>query len=544
MAESADGVRFTLKLQGPRNRYLNDVNVVQTICQYLDDIGVKTNCQLMDFRAEFIPLLREEGYAIAQDKDTWAFPPIETLFADCPLIVPETIMRSVLTTGRISLRILSGTRVLDAHGSSDPLPAAMAPAPIDSVLGADGVWRGRGQILSPFAVKRWESKVLEAGPVFARVRLRYEFTGDRWWEFTLTAVAGADWIEVSEEGDAGQASCLLLHALNRDSRNVVLGRSETSAAILTRLPAHAQPATIGGLPARRFESIASAAGKDLIAIFSVQPGTWDNSRGNEINLVRLSGGLAFHFPLEKGSRRWGIMTSTLEAGSSASICRAIARASDASLDAVLKMDLMPKGQLELLKGGGSDKAELAAALEAAGKAAAGLVAGGYSGAPAQQMDFAAIRSAAAALAGEAGGSSGKSLLRARLAFIGNALADASFYNHRLLLPASGPPGANLDAETCNWTLNLQRVSTLAEIALALPDYARSGQWLQHAEEQLDLMLRQLVGPNGTWPDAPDGQRIARELAGRLAERLAGAGRRDLRNEPGFKALQAAAPSRQ
>ena len=28
----------------------------------------------------FIPLLRDEGLAIAQDKDTWAFPPIETLF--------------------------------------------------------------------------------------------------------------------------------------------------------------------------------------------------------------------------------------------------------------------------------------------------------------------------------------------------------------------------------------------------------------------------------------------------------------------------------
>lgn len=28
----------------------------------------------------FIPLLREEGWAIAQDKDMWAFPPIETLF--------------------------------------------------------------------------------------------------------------------------------------------------------------------------------------------------------------------------------------------------------------------------------------------------------------------------------------------------------------------------------------------------------------------------------------------------------------------------------
>ncbi len=28
----------------------------------------------------FIPLLRDEGWAIAQDKETWAFPPIETLF--------------------------------------------------------------------------------------------------------------------------------------------------------------------------------------------------------------------------------------------------------------------------------------------------------------------------------------------------------------------------------------------------------------------------------------------------------------------------------
>ncbi|MGB3710854.1 MAG: AarF/ABC1/UbiB kinase family protein [Erythrobacter sp.] len=28
----------------------------------------------------FVPLLRDEGYAIAQDKETWAFPPVETLF--------------------------------------------------------------------------------------------------------------------------------------------------------------------------------------------------------------------------------------------------------------------------------------------------------------------------------------------------------------------------------------------------------------------------------------------------------------------------------
>ena len=53
----ADGTRFECNLMAGRDRYLNDVNVVLSICQYLDDIGVKTNCDLMDFRAEFIPLL-------------------------------------------------------------------------------------------------------------------------------------------------------------------------------------------------------------------------------------------------------------------------------------------------------------------------------------------------------------------------------------------------------------------------------------------------------------------------------------------------------
>ena len=53
----ADGTRLECALMAGRDRYLNDVNVVLSICQYLDDIGVKTDCQLMDFRAEFIPLL-------------------------------------------------------------------------------------------------------------------------------------------------------------------------------------------------------------------------------------------------------------------------------------------------------------------------------------------------------------------------------------------------------------------------------------------------------------------------------------------------------
>jgi peptide/nickel transport system substrate-binding protein len=52
-----DGVRFKIKLQSPNNRYLNDGNVALAVGQYLTDIGVETEVELMDFRSVYIPLI-------------------------------------------------------------------------------------------------------------------------------------------------------------------------------------------------------------------------------------------------------------------------------------------------------------------------------------------------------------------------------------------------------------------------------------------------------------------------------------------------------
>lgn len=54
----ADGVRFTLALQAPNGRYLNDANVALAVGQYLTDIGVETKVELMDFASVFVPLIR------------------------------------------------------------------------------------------------------------------------------------------------------------------------------------------------------------------------------------------------------------------------------------------------------------------------------------------------------------------------------------------------------------------------------------------------------------------------------------------------------
>ena len=68
----------------------------------------------------FIPLLREEGWAIAQDKDTWAFPPIETLF------VQRKVSGTALLGARLKAKVNIRRITEEVLASTAPLPAAAA----------------------------------------------------------------------------------------------------------------------------------------------------------------------------------------------------------------------------------------------------------------------------------------------------------------------------------------------------------------------------------------------------------------------------------
>ncbi len=57
----ADGVRFSIRLQSPNNRYLNDANVALAIGQYLSDVGVQTEVDLLDFASIYVPLITTAG---------------------------------------------------------------------------------------------------------------------------------------------------------------------------------------------------------------------------------------------------------------------------------------------------------------------------------------------------------------------------------------------------------------------------------------------------------------------------------------------------
>jgi peptide/nickel transport system substrate-binding protein len=55
-----NGVRFEITLEAGQGRYLNDKNVVLAICQYLDDIGIKTTCDIMDWSSVYVPKVRKK----------------------------------------------------------------------------------------------------------------------------------------------------------------------------------------------------------------------------------------------------------------------------------------------------------------------------------------------------------------------------------------------------------------------------------------------------------------------------------------------------
>lgn len=57
----ADGTRFSIRLQAGRGRYVNDVNVVLAVSQYLQDVGLDIELDLMEWASVYTPLLRERS---------------------------------------------------------------------------------------------------------------------------------------------------------------------------------------------------------------------------------------------------------------------------------------------------------------------------------------------------------------------------------------------------------------------------------------------------------------------------------------------------
>jgi len=435
-------------------------------------------------------------------------------------------MRTVLSTGKMSVRVLASSGLPDK-----PLAAHAAPPPIDSFRGADGVWRGTAEMLSPYEVVRWNSTVTASGPVFAEVVVEFEFTGWRMYRVAVRAVAGADWITVHESFNMGDKSCFILRDSNRNAEQIPEQPSyRRPADVIARLPSYALPgSTIAGLPATRFASVAAVDGRDTFLFFTVAPGEWANPAVSGINYLGSGGNLLLHFPLENGSRRWAVSAGTLEEFSTANILARIARASDFTLQTVLDMKLDRGQSVFIDKGTRERPQELQDAADTMLDVVTRLQNEGYSSESFWNSSLPAIARAADVYRiisdAEQMDSSEADALYSRLAAAGHILEDASFFNHNVLLHDAENPAADIDVESFRWLLNVRRIHALAKIAAAFPEYRRASSWLAHAERQMKLMLDYLVDDTGEWIQRADHQQ-ARALMREISEILQAAGRTD------------------
>ncbi len=100
---------------------------------------------------------------------------------------------SVLSAGRISVKVPS------AVGFTPGKAFGMLPPPILAVRGVSGRWLGEGKLLGAQPVTAFTTTVEAAGPLFAQIRIRYQFDTRKFYQVRVRVISGEDVALVEED---------------------------------------------------------------------------------------------------------------------------------------------------------------------------------------------------------------------------------------------------------------------------------------------------------------------------------------------------------
>jgi len=90
-----------------------------------------------------------------------------------------------ITTGGFGVRILQGEKTF-----GKPVSAKDVPGPVVAMRTKDGTWFGGSRMFGPGKITGYSAKLIDNGPVFARVAIRYTYDNANTMELTVRVAAG------------------------------------------------------------------------------------------------------------------------------------------------------------------------------------------------------------------------------------------------------------------------------------------------------------------------------------------------------------------
>jgi len=236
------------------------------------------------------------------------------------------------TGERVVANSLIALRLPPASGTG-PTPAAECPAPILALRGADGVWFGRGQLVSEQPVTAFTCEEVETGPLFTEFRVTYHFD-DAAYVLHVRMPARRDYVLLREEmrGEI-DVTFRLSVSENFDPGSLLFTRG--GSAVLARFPADFEKAETTLAVFRAWNPaglrnshpwygvVASGNRRDAVGLVQVRGAAWEfdnrpawadgswlaTSRDEEqVRLVATNApDLRFEFPHRPGTRRFALV---------------------------------------------------------------------------------------------------------------------------------------------------------------------------------------------------------------------------------------------
>lgn len=162
-------------------------------------------------------------------------------------------------------------------------PGAGTEGPLAGIRLAGGRWVGGGQLNCPLKPLKQTVQILARGPVFADVRVSYEFPNFCYWRFRVRVPAGEPVVLVEEEFLLPEGSQYQLRLAKGWSPNELFYRDNANRCQLAKVAGvpgdtafllKAWPAWWGQIPESHWTSLCESSGDDLLMLGCRDPGVW------------------------------------------------------------------------------------------------------------------------------------------------------------------------------------------------------------------------------------------------------------------------------